>query len=182
MVRRDQDGGLRSEKSGQRFPFLFCAFVCSTCRFVVFSLRSHARLLFPLSSGPRSEPTKSRAKPDGFSLVHLIVPLVKYREGDRRWSEVRIYLANSFQLVRARRRENPPVIFFLHFGRASSSVVYGERDSGDGKLEDLVRLALKRLNVSYLTISSRLVWFERETLVCHERGCKRCTRFLNHRV
>lgn len=39
------------------------------------------------------------------------------------------------------------------------------------KLEDLVRLALKRLNVSYLTISSRLVWFERETFVCvRERG------------
>lgn len=102
--------GFARKSRAQRFPFLFCAFICSTCRFVVFSLRSHARLLFPLSSGPRSEPTKSRAKPDGFSLVHLIVPLVKYREGDKRWSEVRIYLANSFQLVGARRRENPPVI------------------------------------------------------------------------
>lgn len=40
----------------------------------------------------------------------------------------------------------------------------------NGKLEDLVRLALKRLNVSYLTILSRLVWFQRETLVCHERA------------
>lgn len=37
------------------------------------------------------------------------------------------------------------------------------RDSMDNrKLEDLVRLALKRLNVSYLTIMSRLVWFQRE--------------------
>jgi hypothetical protein len=40
----------------------------------------------------------------------------------------------------------------------------------NGKPEDLVRLALKRLNVSYLTISSRLVRFERESLVCHARG------------
>lgn len=51
-----------------------------------------------------------------------------------------------------------------------------ERDSNaildNGKLEDLVRLALKRLNVSYLTILSRLVWFQRETLVCHEHERK----------
>lgn len=46
----------------------------------------------------------------------------------------------------------------------------------NGKLEDLVRLALKRLNVSYLTILSRLVWFQRETLVCYERGRKRNIR------
>lgn len=35
-----------------------------------------------------------------------------------------------------------------------------------GKQEDLVRLALKRLNVSYLTILSRLVWFQRERRSC----------------
>lgn len=51
------------------------------------------------------------------------------------------------------------------------------RDSNNGKLEDLVRLALKRLNVSYLTILSRLVWYERETFVCHERGWRE-KRFL----
>jgi len=51
----------------------------------------------------------------------------------------------------------------------------------NGKLEDLVRLALKRLNVSYLTILSRLVWFQRETFVCHKRERKEtfATCFLN---
>lgn len=45
-------------------------------------------------------------------------------------------------------------------------------DSGNEKLENLVRLALKRLNVSYLTISSRLVWFERGALVRRARTWK----------
>ena len=58
------------------------------------------------------------------------------------------------------------------FSSALSVRVKVEWDSNaildNEKLEDLVRLALKRLNVSYLTILSRLVWFQRETLVCHE--------------
>lgn len=75
-----------------------------------------------------------------------------------------------------------PVRVKAESSRRSSSVSAGARprlpardaslgrDSANGKrnrrkLEDLVRLALKRLNVSYLTISSRLVWFERETSV-----------------
>lgn len=102
----------------------------------------------------------------------------------------RASLSSSFSFTRCerRRRKNENRIFFSRalsrpregrIRRVSSfracilvslwRIGFG-RDSGNGKLEDLVRLALKRLNVSYLTILSRLVWFEREALVCHERG------------
>jgi len=48
----------------------------------------------------------------------------------------------------------------LDFETNSSRIWISDATRTMGKLEDLVRLALKRLNVSYLTILSRLVWYE----------------------
>lgn len=77
---------------------------------------------------------------------------------------------SPFVSLRGERRESRSFRrpFSSHGGRMGIRT----RFLDNGKLEDLVRLALKRLNVSYLTILSRLVWFQRETLVCHERERK----------
>lgn len=123
-------------------------------RFCVFrshtSLCSRARALSAFI-GPRSA---EREETEGFS--RSLSPLADCaRGGGERRAE-----------------ENPPAPF--QFG----AKVEWDSDAilDNVKLEDLVRLALKRLNVSYLTILSRLVWFQRETLVCHERGRKKDIR------
>lgn len=160
VVRRDQDGGKHcSESRIQRFPFLRFRFHAS---FAPSRARAPS-FRFPL--GPRSARAKEeRREPRSRSLSSLVA-----RDGGGK-NEKRIFRGPSPG------RAKVESVDFLHFGRASSSrydewIGFG-RDSDNGKLEDLVRLALKRLNISYLTILSRLVWFERETLVCHGRGCE----------
>lgn len=150
VVRRDQDGGHCSESRVQRFPFF---------RFHVILFYVFARA-FPLSSGLDRQNERNG---ESLALILLLHSLRKAEEEERepnfsralsRPREGRIHRFSSFRaciLVS---------LWRIGFGR----------DLGNEKLEDLVRLALKRLNVSYLTILSRLVWFERETLVCHERG------------
>jgi len=113
------------------------------------------------------EPRLTERKERRESRSRSLSPLIARGEGGRTRTE---FFASPLQ---AARRQNPPIFFISDVCIFVSLWRIGfERDSDNGKLEDLVRLALKRLNVSYLTILSRLVWFERKTLVCHERGCE----------
>lgn len=156
VVRRDQDGGHCSESRVQRFPFF---------RFHVFSFTFSRARVFRFHLGPRSASNER----NGESLALVLLLLHSLREAEEEERE-----PNFFSRALSRPREGR-IHRFSSF-RACILVSLWRigfgRDSGNGKLEDLVRLALKRLNVSYLTILSRLVWFERETLVCHERGCE----------
>lgn len=120
------------------------------CVFVCTPFYVLARVLFPLSSSLDRQNERKRV---GFS--RSLSPLADLARGEER---------ESVSLPR----------------RPFSSREEWDSDAilDNGKLENLVRLALKRLNVSYLTILSRLVWFQRETLVCHEYGRERDICFL----
>lgn len=109
-------------------------------RFCVFvyipSLRSRARVLFAFTSAKRLD-----------------------RQNKRNGGLLTRSLSSFATLWRERRKsENPRRSFWSREGRMG----FGRDSMDNRKLEDLVRLALKRLNVSYLTIMSRLVWFQRE--------------------
>lgn len=141
VVRRDQDGGHRSESRVQRFPFFALLFHVS----LMFS-RAHFFRFYGTTIGKRRKKIQKDSR-SSFLAVHYLAREEAGEDGE----------------------ETSPDKFSWFGGvplRAES-----RRDSdGNGKQEDLVRLALKRLNVSYLTILSRLVRFERETLVCHARA------------
>lgn len=120
------------------------------CVFVCTPFYVLARVLFPLSS---SLDRQNERKREGFSRsLSLLADLARGEEKEP-WVSPR---------------------------RPFSSREEWDSDAilDNGKLENLVRLALKRLNVSYLTILSRLVWFQQETLVCHEHGRERDICFL----
>ena len=130
-------------------------------------------------TGPRWRASLGKSGPKipvfAFSFAHLFT-----------FSRVCSFRFHRASIGRTRGNEGITHVLFLHsllcegkererietLSGALSVRVKVEWDSNaildNGKLEDLVRLALKRLNVSYLTILSRLVWFQRETLVCHE--------------
>lgn len=110
------------------------------CVFVCTPLYVLARVLFPLSS---SLDRQNEGKRRDFHVLFLHSPTL--REEKSRSLSPRC-----------------PSVLLTKVEWDSDAIL------NNGKLEDLVRLALKRLNVSYLTISSHLVWFQRETLVCHE--------------
>lgn len=125
-----------------------------------------ARAFFQLSSVGRRKRTER---------VSLSSSISTRRKRRRRENEKRIF-RRSFS-GRAKAESIDFFLFRVHPCLVMTNRIRIRRDSNNEKLEDLVRLALKRLNVSYLTILSRLVWFERETLVCHERG-RRYLRFV----
>lgn len=81
-----------------------------------------------------------------FSLV--LSPFTVKEEGRER-------ARDSFSDRKTKSSDDP-----LYFETNSSRIWISGATRMMGKLEDLVRLALKRLNVSYLTILSRLVWYE----------------------
>lgn len=170
MVRRDQDGGHRSESRAQRFPFLHFRSTLSfhlTFHFHRITIvRTREARRDPLSHDERHLRSRdSRAEVDGGEPPTGRSSVVA-RGG-------RISSTRRFSPLRA-----------LCRCRAFDEEWRLGCDSGNGKLENLVRLALKRLNVSYLTISSRLVWFEREALVRHERGKneERTSRYSSRRA
>lgn len=160
VVRRDQDGGHRSENRVQRFPF-FCAFVPRLS--YVF-----ARAFFPLLRGYDRQKKRNKKR----TLAHPLSSSlgegggVGKREEENRGPR---FFRGSRKIKIARRQTSSDN--FSWFGLSSRYARNPDAIRVNGKLEDLVRLALKRLNVSYLTILSRLVRFERETLVCHACGC-----------
>lgn len=119
-------------------------------------LCSRARALPAFIIGPRSA---EREETEGF-LASFLSPLADLARGERK------EVADPFGALSVRAK------------------VEWDSDAilDNGKLEDLVRLALKRLNVSYLTILSRLVWLQQETLLCYERECKRDIRDLHPRI
>lgn len=153
MVRRDQDGGHRSEKSGPKIPG-FRAFV-PTAVLGVFA-RLHPFIGFRSTwEAERSSPVRFLGDPRAG------------RTGDPSFSRgprsnrARKHVWRRFVFV-------SPGLCILVASTSDGDTSSATRlmENKREKLEDLARLALKRLNISYLTISSRLVWFERETFVC----------------
>lgn len=155
MVRRDQDGGHRSEKSGPKIPG-FHSFVPRLCWAF-----SRACILSSAFDDRREKRSDRRRFASSAILARV-------------GRGTRAFLAGPVRIARGNVwRRFVFVSPGLHPRRVVPSTNDGDTSSATRlmenkreKLEDLVRLALKRLNISYLTISSRLVWFERETFVC----------------
>lgn len=146
--------GIARKSRAQRFPVFALSFHGCVGRFR--ALASFHRLSIDARSG---------AIVAGFASSAI---LARVGRGTR------AFLAGPVRIARGNvRRRFVFVSPGLHPRRVVASTSDGDTSSATRlmenkreKLEDLARLALKRLNISYLTISSRLVWFERETFVC----------------
>lgn len=132
VVRRDQDGGHCSESRAQRFSF-----------FRRFSILLLSFASFALPRNKQVEQIRSTFPPPPWIT----------REGREQialhaWTSLR----DTLDFVKIQPFIRVRVIRFS----SARAVISG--GSGSQKLEDLVRLALKRLNVSYLT-EYRHVWY-----------------------
>lgn len=132
VVRRDQDGGHCSESRAQRFSF-FRRFSILLLSFASFALPRNKQVEQIRSTFP---PSLNYA---GGKRTNCASRLDQFARYPRDFVKIQPF-------IRVR---------VIRFSSARAVISGG---SGSQKLEDLVRLALKRLNVSYLT-EYRHVWY-----------------------